>query len=54
MPIKDKFCEGNNGYLDGKTITKRPYEWHNRIYINMEYGSCHIWEGKPEHYTSYA
>jgi hypothetical protein len=53
IPIKDKFQEG--GLWEGKTLLKRPYEWNNRIYVNIEsYGSCHIWEGKLENYTSYA
>ena len=47
MPVKDSF-------ISEKEIRKKVY-WYNEVpHVSMDYGSCELWNGKPEHRSWYA
>ena len=43
---KDCFC--------GETIRKTPFFSHGSWYLNMEFGVCSPWDGKPKNFSCYA
>ena len=49
----DKTPKPNN-FKSDKIFTKRLYYYENVPHINMEYGCCELWDGKPERCSWYA
>jgi len=56
--IEDGFMCGKatplNDFANDKIMTKKIYYFHNKPHITMSYGSCSIWDNKPESCSWYA